>query len=78
MNALRTVAVIAALALLAGFLWDVLVWRLGFPYLPFHWLVGLLHADGESAYAAMMCEMQVFFFVVFSFAWFLWRCVRQS
>jgi hypothetical protein len=53
----------------AGIIWDILAWRLHFPYFPYHFLVRLLHVDGESAYTAMMYEMMAMFFVVFSIGW---------
>ena len=73
MRMLRAALVIAALSIAAGFVWDILVWRLHFPYLPFHWLGRLLHADGERAYTSMMYEMMILFFLVFSVGWILFR-----
>jgi hypothetical protein len=76
MRIIRAVSIIAVSSVVAGFLYDGLVWRLHFPYLPFHPMVHLLHAQGEGAYDAMMYEMMVFFFIVFligRIAWRLWR-----
>ncbi len=73
MSAVRTVFFIALGSIVAGFVWDILVWRLHFPYLPFHWLVRLLHADGEHAYTVMMYEMMVFFFAIIFASWIAWR-----
>lgn len=67
-NALK-LALLALAAVITGFLWDILVWRLHFPYLPFHWLVRLAHADGEAAYTVMMYEMMIFFFLIFLLIW---------
>lgn len=64
MRDLRSIVLIAAISVIAGFLWDILVWRLHFPYLPIHWLGRLLHADGEAAYTSMMYETMIFSFVV--------------
>jgi hypothetical protein len=74
MKTLRPFSLIAAPSIAAGFAWDVLVWRLGAPYVPLHWLGPLFHADGESAYTAMMYETMVYLFVVFSVLWTL-RCL---
>lgn len=77
MKTARSVLLISALSALAGFLWDILVWRLHFPYLPFHWLPRLLHADGEGAYTAMMYEMMIFFFVASLLLWTLFAVRRR-
>jgi hypothetical protein len=78
MKVIRVLGVLAAISVLAGFGWDILVWRLHFPYLPFHWLVHSLHADGESAYTAMMYEMMIFFFVLSLLLWLLFHfCCRN-
>jgi hypothetical protein len=74
---LKAIFFIAVISVVAGFIWDILVWRLHFPYLPFHWLGPLIHADGESAYSAMMYEMMLFFFVVFVLAWTLFKLSKR-
>jgi hypothetical protein len=73
MRMFRALIAIAVLSIVAGFVWDILVWRLHFPYLPFHWLAPWLHADGEAAYTLMMCETMISFFVVFLVLWILFR-----
>ena len=77
MKNLRAIFFIVVISVLAGFIWDILVWRLHLPYLPFHWLEHLIHADGESAYTAMMYEMMVFFFFLFILIWRLFK-LRSS
>ena len=71
MRAIRPVISIVGLSVLAGFFWDILVWRAHFPYLPFHWLGRMFHADGEAAYDAMMYETMIYFFGAFSLTWIL-------
>ena len=73
MRLLRAALIITVFSVAAGLVWDILVWRLHFPYLPFHWLGRLLHTDGEGAYTSMMYEMMILFFLVFSVVWILFR-----
>lgn len=73
MKGVVTFFLIALASVLAGIIWDMLVWRLHVPYLPFQWLVRLLHTDGEAAYTTMMRGMMAFFFAVFSIIWIAWR-----
>jgi hypothetical protein len=69
MKNLRSIMLIALISVTAGFLWDILVWRLHFPYFSIHWLVRLLDADGEAAYTSMMYETMILFFVTFLLLW---------
>jgi hypothetical protein len=68
---LRALLVIAAISVAGGFGWDVLVWRFHFPYPPFHWVVRLIHADGEAAYSAMMYEVMIYIFGLALVGWVL-------
>lgn len=73
MKVVLTFCLIAVASVVAGIIWDILIWRFHFPYLPLLWLVRLLHADGESAYTTMMYGMMMFFFAVFSSIWVAWK-----